>query len=201
MLSEGAESGADGWSMDEFVIVEDGQTSQTYDHYYIAENRQYLGYDKTLEEGPYNFGWGRTAPNKVEHFPYQNGLLVWYWNTRYADNNTNTHPGGGEVLPIDARPEAMTWDDGTIARNRIQSFDATFGLESTDPISLHRETADGMTTLEVASRKGVAVFDDSDPMAYYDADNPQNSAIVGGTGTRIRVETTTRNNMMKLVVN
>ena len=30
--------------------------------YYIAENRQYLGYDKTLQEGPYNFGWTVTRP-------------------------------------------------------------------------------------------------------------------------------------------
>jgi immune inhibitor A len=200
-LTESAEDGAEGWTMDKFVIVEDGQTSQTYDHYYIAENRQYLGYDRTLETGPYNFGWGQTSPNKVEHFPYQNGLLVWYWNTQYADNNTQTHPGGGEVLPIDARPEALTWSDNTIARNRIQSFDATFGLESTDPISLHRETKDGMTTLKVPSRKGVSVFDDTNPMAYYDADNPQHSAIVGGTGTRIKVENSNRNGMMKLIVN
>ncbi|HET6625341.1 MAG TPA: immune inhibitor A domain-containing protein, partial [Nocardioidaceae bacterium] len=175
-LAEGAENGAEGWTMDKFVIAENGETNNEYDNYYIAENRQYLGYDTTLAEGPYNFGFAKTAPDKVERFPYQNGLLVWYWNTQYTDNNTSQHPGGGEVLPIDARANALTWSDGTVARNRIQAFDATFGLERTDPISLHREIdADNAagyetTTLDVPSQKAMPVFDDSDPLAYYDAD-------------------------------
>ncbi|HEY0776116.1 MAG TPA: hypothetical protein VGD51_18665 [Nocardioidaceae bacterium] len=54
-----------------------------YSHYYMAENRTYGGYDATLETGPYNFGWLSTKPNTVEHFPYQDGLLVWYWDTQY----------------------------------------------------------------------------------------------------------------------
>jgi immune inhibitor A len=200
-LSEGAEDGAEGWTLDKFVIAENGQSTAEYDHFYLAENRQYLGYDATLETGPYNFGWGVSAPDKVEHFPYQNGLLITYWNTQYADNNTKTHPGGGEVLPVDARPEALRWSDGSVARNRIQSFDATFGLERTDAISLHQETEDGMNTLEVPSQAPVRVFDDTDPMAYYDPANPQGSTIVGGTGTTIRVENTNKNAMMKLIVN
>ena len=57
------------------VVVElpDGRRGQG--RYYIAENRQYLGYDATLAEGPYNFGWTLTQPDRVEHFPYQDGLL------------------------------------------------------------------------------------------------------------------------------
>ena len=119
-------------------------------HYYIAENRQYLGYDSTLATGPYNFGWPLTSPDRVEHFPYQNGLSINYWNTKYRRNTVKTHPGAGLVLPVDARPAALTWSDGVVARNRIQTFDATFGLEPTDAISLHRETPQGMTTLDVS---------------------------------------------------
>lgn len=199
-LTEGAEDGAPGWVLDEFVIAENGMTDQQFSHYYIAENRQYLGYDTTLRQGPYNFGWGITRPNWVEHFPYQNGLLVWYWNTQYADNNTSQHPGGGEVLPVDALAKALRWSDGTVARSRIQVFDATFGLERTDPLVLHRETAAGMTTVRVPSRPGVPVFNDSNPNAYYDPAAPQSSVQVGGTGVRIEVVSSNRNAMMTVRV-
>ena len=57
------------------VVVELPKDAHGKDRYYIAENRQYVGYDGTLPEGPYNFGWTATQPDRVEHFPYQNGLL------------------------------------------------------------------------------------------------------------------------------
>jgi immune inhibitor A len=198
--SNNAEAGADDWTLDKFSLVQNGVTERSYNHYYIAENRMYGGYDKVLGEGPYNFGWGATAPNMVEHFPYQDGLLVWYWDTSHGNNNVSQHPGGGEALPVDARPEALTWSDGAVVRNRIQTSDATFGLTPADPLSLHRETASGMTTLEIPSRPAVAVFDDSDPMRYYDPANPSGSVKVGGTGTRIEVVSTTQNGSMKVLV-
>ena len=55
---------------------------------YLAENRVYSGYDDTLRTGPYNFGWANTKPDWVERFPYQNGMLVWYANGEFDDNNT-----------------------------------------------------------------------------------------------------------------
>ncbi|WP_435744561.1 immune inhibitor A domain-containing protein [Nocardioides sp. SYSU DS0663] len=186
-LETGFEDGAADWTRDGFLVVEDGSYTTEYTHYYIAENRQYGGYDATLREGPYNFGWGVSAPDRVERFPYQNGLLIWYVNGLYGDNNTSQHPGGGEALPVDARPTALRWSDGEVARNRIQTFDATFGLDRTDAITLHRETADGMTTLEVPSSAPVPVFDDTDPTRYYDPANPGGSTLVGGTGTTIEV--------------
>ncbi|WP_258060391.1 MULTISPECIES: immune inhibitor A [unclassified Arthrobacter] len=169
--------------------------------YYIAENRQYVGYDATLETGPYNFGWALSSPDRVEHFPYQNGLLVTYWNAGQRNNNTSQHPGAGLVLPVDARPQALKFSDGVVARNRIQSFDATFGKEATDPILLHRETAAGMRTLNVPSRPGVAVFNDSNPNAYYDPANPQGSVVVAGTGTTIKVVQSNPKGMMTIKVN
>jgi immune inhibitor A len=189
-LAEDFEDGVAGWTNDGFVAVgPEGTYEQPYEHYYLAENRVYGGYDSTLRTGPYNFGWSVSAPDKVEHFPYQDGLLVWYVNSLYGDNNTSAHAGSGEALPVDARAAALRWSDGTLARNRIQSFDATFGLQRTDAISLHRETAAGTTTLSAQSRPAVPRFDDTDPYAYYDAANPQGSVIVGGTGTTIEVLT------------
>jgi immune inhibitor A len=193
-LSEGAEDGAPGWTMDEFVVVENGSYSAKYDHYYIAENRVYGGYDRTLETGPYNFGFPE-EPNRVEHFPYQNGLLVTYWNTWMGNNDTSDHPGAGEILPVDARGEALRWSDGSVARNRIQSFDATFGTEATDPISLHN----GDATLEVPGRSAERVFDDTQGQRYYDPENPQGSVIVPNTGTQIRVENANAKQGMMLV--
>ncbi|PUB28700.1 immune inhibitor A [Promicromonospora sp. AC04] len=189
-LTEDFEDSAD-WTADGFqTVAADGTYEVTYTHYYVAENRVYGGYDATLKEGPYNFGWGFTNSNRVEHFPYQDGLLIWYVNSRFGDNNVSQHPGGGQALPIDAHPKTLKWSDGTIARNRIQSYDATFGLQKTDRISLHRETsATTLTRLLAGSKQPVSTFDDTNPLAYYDDANRGNSVKVGGTGTVIKVLT------------
>ncbi|MFE7631635.1 immune inhibitor A domain-containing protein [Kocuria sp. NPDC057446] len=155
--------------------------------YYLAENRRYVGYDATLRSGPYNFGRSISAPNLVERFPYQDGLSISYWNTAVPDNNTSQHPGSGLVLPVDARPEALRWSDGAPVRNRIQSYDATFGTQGTDGIELHHEVAGASSILRAGPRPAVDVFDDTDPAAYYDPLNPQGSVVVAGVGTTVRV--------------
>jgi immune inhibitor A len=187
-LSEDFEDSAD-WTVDGFMtIAADGTYEVEYSHYYVAENRVYGGYDATLKTGPYNFGWLFSNGNRVEHFPYQDGLLIWYVNSRYGDNNVSQHPGGGQALPVDAHPKTLTWSNGAIARNRIQSYDATFGLQKTDPLSLHRElSATESATLMTVKLKPTWMFDDTNPEAYYDPANPGNSVLVGGTGTTIKV--------------
>jgi immune inhibitor A len=195
---------AAGWTADGFQTVgADGTYEVEYSHYYVAENRVYGGYDATLKTGPYNFGWSFTNSNLVEHYPYQDGLLIWYVNSLYGDNNTSQHEGGGQALPVDARPKAMTWSDGTLARNRIQSFDSTFGRQKTDPISLHREVSEtSLTTLTKGKQAPVWKFDDTNPEAYWDAANPRHSVKVGGTGTTIKVLTQdTRTGHMTIQVN
>ena len=182
------------------LLVELPNDAAGKSRFYIAENRQYLGLDSTLKTGPYNFGWGTSAPDRVEHFPYQNGLLISYWNTARPRNTVRTHPGEGLVLPVDARPTPLRWSDGALARNRIQTFDATFGTEATDPVTLHRETPAGMTTVSAPTRPAVEVFDDTDPMAYYDASNPLGSVKVAGTGTQIEVLQSNSQGMMTVAV-
>ena len=49
----------------------------------------------------------------MEHFAYQNGLLINYWDTSFTDNSVGDHPGGGLVLPVDANPGLSHWADGT----------------------------------------------------------------------------------------
>ena len=192
-FSDGAESGDNGWTVDGWK-VSTGTETATSPSYYLIENRQYVGYDSTLQVGPYQFSQGVTRPNWVERFPFQDGMLVWYVNHTVADNNTSAHPGEGYALPVDVRPDSLTYPDGSSPSNRREPFDATFGLDATDRVCLHKQVADkkapnGYRTLEACapSVAGVPVFDDSDPTAYWNPANPQNSVKVAGEGVTAEV--------------
>jgi immune inhibitor A len=171
-----------------------GSESVTANRYYLIENRQYVGYDATLAEGPYNFSEAFTRPNWVEHFPFQDGMLVWMVDPTVADNNTSVHPGTGYALPVDATPNSFTYKDGSSPTNRREPFDATFGLDTVPPTCLHKQiaadNADGYETLETCSGGAQqATFDDSKVNVYYDAtNNPQNSVIVANEGVKATVK-------------
>ena len=183
--TDDVEGGTNGWTAAGFTRM-GGSTSEQAQHYYLAENRVYSGYDATLKTGPYNFGWGSTRPDWVERFPYQNGLLVWYVDGEFGDNNTSVHPGGGQVLPVDARPAPIKFADGVRLGNRRQPFDATFGQEKTDRVTFHRN---GVPTT-VAPQRAIPTFSDTDPNRYWTADNPWASVQVAGSGTNITVAQT-----------
>jgi immune inhibitor A len=163
--------------------VTGGTESALFSHYYVAEPRQYRGYDSTLKVGPYNFGFldDPMLGNFVEHFPYQDGMLVSYWDTSQGDNNVSAHPGEGTLLPIDAHPAAMVRPDGVVWRARVQTFDATLSLEKTDAIALHNMSV----PYNFASQAAVRAFDDR--LSYYDDDAPYNSVITPVTGTQLRI--------------
>lgn len=150
-----AETDNEGWTFDGFRTTT-GTEVETYFNAYIAENRQYDGYDTSLETA-YNFGFLPDSPDKVEHYPYQDGMLVTYWDSSQADNNVGDHPGEGLILPVDAHPGFSHWGDGTLMRPRILSYDSTFGLEKTDPITLHL----GGIPARIRSQKAVPTFDDT----------------------------------------
>jgi immune inhibitor A len=182
VFSDNVESGDNGWIATAFARIT-GSTTESHSNYYIAENRIYDGYDATLKTGPYNFGWGNTKPDWVERFPYQNGMLVWYVDNSYVDNNTKTHPGAGFALPVDARPTPVRFSGGALLGNRRQPFDATFGQEKTDAVTFHR-LGEAVT---VPKRAAISTFDDSNPTKYWSADNPMNSVKTAGSGTKITV--------------
>ncbi|EAP99397.1 putative secreted protease [Janibacter sp. HTCC2649] len=188
VLTDNVESGANGWTAVGFSII-NGTIDKLYPRYYIAENRVYSGYDETLKTGPYNFGWANTKPDWVERFPYQNGLLVWYVDSSFADNNTSAHPGGGQSLPVDARPAPVKWPTGQLLGNRRQPWDATFGQEKTDKVTFHRNGV----PVTINKQAAIPTFDDTDVNKYWTADNPWNSVKVAGTGTKITVAKTTKN--------
>jgi immune inhibitor A len=193
-FTDGAEQGDNGWTLDGWT-ASTGSGTTNAPRYYLLENRQYVGYDKTLSEGPYQFSNGVTKPNWVEFFKFQDGMLVWYVDNSYTDNNVATHAGAGYAMVVDSFPNSLTYPDGTSPSNRREPFDATFGLDTVDPTCLHKEVAGGtrrqptVTTLEACAGgvKQKATFDDSNVDAYYDAAAPQNSVKVAGVGVTATV--------------
>lgn len=181
VFEDGAEGDDNGWTAKGFSRIGESFT-KNYDQYYLAENRQYVSYDKTLKVGPYNFGFSKSRPDWVEHYAYQNGLMVWQWDTSQKDNNTSTHPGQGLILPVDAHAKPLKWADGTLLRNKIQPFDATFSKYRTDAITLHNADV----PLKIKSQKGVSVFDDHKG-TYWFKENPTGSVKVTDTNTRIKI--------------
>ena len=166
---DGAETDA-GWTYNGFRTTT-GIEKKLYNHYYVAEFRTYKGYDKTLKVGPYYFGYP-TMPNFVDHFAYQDGMLINYWDTSQTDNNTGLHPGQGLLLPVDAHPQTIYRVDGGRWRNRIQTYDSTFTLTRTDGIpNIHHN---GVLS-PLPSLPAVSVFDSR--KSYYDPANPLGSVI------------------------
>ncbi|WP_392545362.1 immune inhibitor A domain-containing protein [Oryzobacter telluris] len=196
-VTDGAESGDNGWTSVGWKRST-GTEKRSGERYYLLENRQYVGYDHTLQVGPYQFDKAYTAPDHVERFPFQNGMLVWLVDHGQPDNNVITHPGAGYAMPVDARPNTLTYSDGSSPSNRREPFDAVFGLEQMDPVCLHKEVAvkaNGKTTIQTLlacnERPGMRdpkpTFDDSDVNAYYDLAAPQNSVKVAGVGVTATV--------------
>jgi immune inhibitor A len=173
---DGAETNP-GWTFVGFLRTT-GTVVQSFFNAYIAEYRQYVGYDKSLKTGPYSYGFVNTKPDWVEHYPYQDGLLVWYWDTSFVDNNVgdNCLSGrcGGLFLPVDAHPDLLIRTyDGQVWRPPVQSYDSTFTLEKTDKICLHIKT----TFVQCyGGLKGNPLFDDT--QSYWVSPN----AAIGNFG-------------------
>jgi immune inhibitor A len=137
-----------GWAYNGFIRTGSTVTLSFFNAYF-AEFRTYKGYDDGLRTGPYNFGFldNPALGNWVEHFPYQDGLLVWYYDTSFEDNNVGANCAGGRCgglyLPVDAHPDLMLRpDNGQVWRPRVQSYDSTFGLEKTDVVCLHMNSVE-----------------------------------------------------------
>ncbi|HEX5090353.1 MAG TPA: immune inhibitor A domain-containing protein [Nocardioides sp.] len=183
------EDGGAGWVLRGFRVMDGPSYEAVYDRFYIAENKQPLGYEKTLVQGPYSFDYPNTAPNKVDHFPYQDGLLVWYVDGFYEDNDVSTHPGEGYALPVDATPAYVRWSNGNAASGDLNARDATFDVDTLDALHLTSE-AGGGRTFDVPARPSVAVFDDTNVNGYWDSTTARSSwysVKVAGVGSMIQV--------------
>ena len=181
LFTSGAESGTEGWTLAGFTAAGSGLT-RSYDDYYLASHRDHVSFDSYLRTGPYNFGWAKTRPRWVEHFPYQDGLLLSYWDTSQRDNNTSEHPGAGLVLPVDAHPRPRVRLDGQYWRSRVAGYDAPFSTERSDSFTLH---VDGRANL-VRGKQAQPLFDDS--RAYWYPQTPDTGVKVPVNGVDIRVQ-------------
>ncbi|WP_091603385.1 immune inhibitor A domain-containing protein [Micromonospora mirobrigensis] len=189
VLSDGAENGANGWALNGFSIVEETYT-RDFDNFYIAANRSYVSYDQYLKTGPYYFGYANTRPDYVDHYAYQQGLLITYWNTRWADNNTmpydkvnnpGGHPGEGRNLNIDSRPKPLYNLTGNAWRARVQVYDAPFSLKKADSFTLHVNSQPSY----IRGQGPAPLFDDS--KQYWYAELPNHGVKVPNNGVKIRV--------------
>ena len=133
-------------------------------------------------------------PDTVEHFPYQDGILISYWDSSYTDNNTSEHPGGGLILPIDAHPNALARPDTAKWRSRVQAYDSTFGLQPTDAITLHQNG----NAVTHPSLPAVSVFNDM--TAFWDPSTPLSNVITPKTGTSVRVKSMTTGGFAQIEV-
>ncbi|MBG0565253.1 immune inhibitor A domain-containing protein [Actinoplanes aureus] len=178
---DGAESTST-WTLDGFSIVA-ATATDSFKHYYIAGYRSYTSYDKYLATGPYNFGWADTKPDWVEHYNYQTGLLISYWDTSQADNNTNVHPGEGLNLYIDAHPKPLMNPTGVPWRSRVQVYDAPFSLYPTDGMKLHLNGAESV----IKPQLGDPIFNDKDK--YFYEELPNHGVKLPALGVKIAVLT------------
>ena len=97
-------------------------------------------------------------PKWVQHFPYQDGLLIWYWDTAQDDNNVGDHPGQ-RPDPADRRP----LQDLQLEQRRRRSTAAPVVRRNVHARRRRRScrssTCDG-TKLRVPSHAARPVFDD-----------------------------------------
>jgi immune inhibitor A len=179
IFTDGAETEA-GWTLNGFSVV-GATTTQMFDNFYIAGYRTYTSYDQYLKTGPYFFGYANTKPDFVDHYAYQTGLLISYWDTSYGDNDTFAHPGSGRNLYIDAHPQPFYRTDGLAWRSRVQVYDAPFSLHKADSMTLH---VNGVP-MEIKGQKGVQTFDDT--KTYWYAELPNHGVKLPAVGVTIKV--------------
>jgi immune inhibitor A len=206
LATDGAENDA-GWALTGFSRTT-GTVETAYFNAYFAEYRNYRGYDDGLRTGPYNFGFlnNPALGNWVEHYPYQDGMLVWYYDTSFGDNNVGdaclSGRCGGLFLPVDAHPDLMVrTDNGKVWRPRFQSYDSTFSVQSTDVVCLHVNSVEQCYGGLAAN----PLFDDT--QNYWVAPDPAighfgwSGVQVPKTGTKIRVlNTSAQGNFLEVIV-
>ncbi|MEM0343271.1 MAG: immune inhibitor A [Thermoplasmata archaeon] len=138
-----------GWS------IASATTGGSFRHYYIAEWRNFVGFDATLATS-YQF-----VGLYVQFWSHTPGLLVWYRNFAVGDNSVGLHPGKVAIGVVDAHPEPLLMANNHYVRQRIQLMDAAFGLRPT--------IGNTITLLGVPTTFGplpaVPTFDDS--RAYF----------------------------------
>ncbi|MFC3896045.1 immune inhibitor A domain-containing protein [Lentzea rhizosphaerae] len=178
VLTDGGET-TGVWTTRGFRTTE-GKETKAFDQFYIASNRTYESYGKYNKTGPYRFSFP-DKPDFVEHFPYQDGLLVSLWNTSFLDNNVSEHPGEGLILPIDANPAPLYNLEGQRWSPAIGGYDAPFGLQKSDSFTLH---VNGKASY-IRGAAAQPTFDDT--KQYWYAEQPNAGVKLPAVGVGLKV--------------
>jgi immune inhibitor A len=169
------------WDFAGFSQAANGEVTQTFFHYYLVESRSYVRNDESLC-GAYQFLVG----NFLEKQCYADGVLIWYRNSGYADNDVSVHPGFGQILVVDSHPapNPAVFGRGSL-RERWQTWDSTFGL-SDHSVTLHAYRGNNLLE-RTYDAPAVPVFRDTGPEAYWNAEVPFNSVMTPGSGLVIKI--------------
>ncbi|GGU57105.1 immune inhibitor A domain-containing protein [Lentzea flava] len=178
VLTDGGET-AGVWATRGFRTTE-GKETKTFDQFYIASNRTYESYGKYNRTGPYRYSFP-DKPDYVEHFPYQDGLLVSLWNTSFLDNNVSEHPGEGLILPIDANPAPLYNLEGQRWSPSVSGYDAPFSLQKSDSFTLH---VNGKASY-IRGAAAQPVFDDTKQFWFAEQPNAGVKLPAAGVGLRV----------------
>ncbi|GLZ34603.1 protease [Lentzea sp. NBRC 105346] len=178
ILQDGAEA-AGPWTLKGFRATA-GKETKTYDQFYVASNRTYESYGYYNKTGPYRYSFP-DKPDWVEHFPYQDGLLVSLWDTSHLDNNTSEHPGEGLILPIDANPAPIYNIEGKMWSPTVGGYDATFGRQKSDSFTLHINGKESYVRGQAAQ----PIFDDT--KQFWFAEQPTAGVKLPAVGVGIKV--------------
>ena len=118
IFADGAEDGRQRLELGAVPQRSARRAATSYRHFYLASYRTYVSYDRYLQTGPYNLGWWPSRPQKADFFPYQNGLLVNYWDTQYVRQRhlgaPRARPGSCRSTRI--RPRSTISDGEPVAR-------------------------------------------------------------------------------------
>lgn len=200
---EGAENSGTYWSLDNGFRVVGTLVEVPFEHYYMLEYKAYKNYDVSMMYSGFDFMKFRDDRERlIEKFPYQEGLLIWYWDTSFSDNNFKDHCDdgrcGGMILPIDAHPEINRNSANEPVSASVAVYDATFSLEPTEQICQHYEAPENYC---IGPFPGVSVFTDVDNAHYLQNEWPYQGANLEPTGTRVEIITmSAQRNFMKIKV-
>jgi len=189
LFADDVEGGAGTWVTSTWQIV---PFTENFPQYYLVEWRNLSGFDRGLVY-PYQTVYSDEDEWGVERVPYQvPGMLVYYRNTSYGFDYSLTDslldppsigPKHGLTM-MDSHPFPQMWDEAQYVSgqnvrlsDRIQTYDAAFTLEDTDPFTLDRtniDTGDVLETKTFGSRPAVNVFRDANgyyPGLWYNPDD------------------------------
>ncbi|MGO0059209.1 immune inhibitor A domain-containing protein [Brevibacillus fluminis] len=171
-LFEDDAEGDSAFDLDGFQLF-DG-SAKMMKNYYLIEWRSHNGVDQGLAHY-------RRADSLISYDP---GMLVWYYDSRYGDDNmVGNHPGEGFLGVVDSHQRGHYWDDGTIADTRYQLYDAAFGKEKKSDLEVvYPERA--------MSYKGLLGIDTFNDQKDYTAKkyNPDGGKILPVLGLQIKVQ-------------